>query len=393
MKDLCIDEFFYSNFDPWSDRFNLVSVNDHKILKDLWFLIEDGQLLTKNQANLLCRLLQKYKNNFVSENVDLEKLIENQKWQKEFRVIDLTKKIYAEIDSDGLIRICLKFPYSLKSKFDELFVESKEKNFSYWDDEQKVRKIEIYKINFLQILEFAIDHKLQIDKTIWNLADEIDEIWQNLDQIEKRFNVVKNEIKLVNASVSAQEYFETNQSNTFADNLLLAKELGHICDSVLDSAVLQKICSSDNNLFWTTQLEKFLEIHCQTSIKTCVILDRTSDYKNWLKHFIDLCDRFNIPRSEVKVCFREDSKESEFNQWIKNSNLGGKTDCGRIYIFLASPAKWLYKDIKSFKIILVNSLFPHTNKNTQNLINHHPMVIYVSDSKPSVLKDSIIEEL
>jgi hypothetical protein len=392
MEDLYIDEFFSSTFDPWSERFQSVSPNDHKILSDLWFLLNETQPLTKNQANLLCRLLQKYKSNFLSKNIDIDKIISDQKWKKAFREIDLTRKIYAEVDPDGSIHICLKFPYNLKTKFDELFIESNERNFSYWDDEQKVRKIEIYKINFLQILEFAKDHKLQIDKNIWDLADEIDEIWQNKELIEKRFTAFEGKIQLINASESAQEYFNCNQSETFGDNLLLAKELGHICDFALDS-VFQKICSTDNNLFWTNQLEKFLDIHCQTSIKTCVILDRTSDYKNWLRNFIGLCDRNNIPRSEIKVCFREDSKESEFNQWIKNSNLGGKTDSGRIYIFLASPAKWLYKDIKSFKIVLVNSLFPHTNKNTQNLINHHTMVIYVSDSKPSVSKDSKIEEL
>jgi hypothetical protein len=393
MEDLYIDEFFYSNFDPWSEKFQIVSSNDHKIFRDLWSLIEDDRSLTKSQANLLCRLLQKYKKIFSSTEVDIDKIIENQLWKNPFREIDLTKKIYAEVDNDGVIKICLKFPYSLKSKFDELFSEINERNFSYWDDEQKVRKIEVYKINFLQILEFSKENNFEIDESMWNLADEIDEIWQNKDSIEKLFVVEDNKVLLINASESAQEYFENQKSNMLEDNLLLAKELGHTSDSIIESQTFQKICSTDNNLFWAEQIEKFIDIHLRTSVKTCVILDRTSDYKHWLKSFIDICDKSNISRSEIKVCFREDSKESEFNQWIKDSGLGGKTDSGRIYVFLASPAKWLYKDVRSFKIILINSLFPHTNKNTQNLINHHPLVIYVGDTKPSVSKDNKIEEL
>jgi hypothetical protein len=393
MEDLYIDKFFVENYDPFSDRFRDILPNDSKIFNDLLSILTDNRLLTKNQANLLSRLLQKYKKKFSSSGVDLDNLIERQCWKNPFREIDLTKKVYAEEDKEGTIWICLKFPYNLKSKFDEAIFNSNEKNFSHWDDQNKVRKIDLYKVNFLQILEFSKQYQLEIDQTIWNLADEIDEIWQNKDRLEKKFTIEETKINLVNASESALEYFNSNTTGKFEDNLLMAKELGHTCDSKLTSDIFQKICSVENNLFWINDLRKFLEIHRSISSKSCVILDRTSDYKKWIRDFVSLCDRENISRSEVKVCFREDNRDSVFNQWVRSERLGGKIDSGRIYIFLSTPAKWLYKDSKSFKIVLVNSLFPNTNKNTQNLINCHPLVIYAGDIKPSVLKDSKIEEL
>jgi hypothetical protein len=393
MEDLYIDKFFLETYDPRSDRFQTISLSDSKILRDLWSVLLDQRLLTRNQANLLIRLLQKYKKIFSEHDVDLESILEKQLWRHPFREIDLTKKIYAEEDTDGNIWICLKFPYSLKSKFDEMFVDLNERNFSYWDDQAKVRKIGLYKVNFLQVIEFAKGNHLEIDKTIWDIADEVDEIWQNKDQIEKKFIVENKKINLVNASESALEYFNSNRTGVFEDDILLAKELGHICDSKINSNVFQKICSVENNLFWINDLKKFTEIFKSTTSKSCVILDRTSDYKTWIKKFIAICDEENISRSDIKVCFREDNKDSDFNLWVKDQSLGGKVDSGRICIFLSTPAKWLYKDIQSFKIMLVNSLFPNTNKNSQNLLNHHSLVLYAGDSKPSVSKDSKIEEL
>jgi hypothetical protein len=393
MENLCIDQFFFDVYDPWSERFQGVHQADSKIFRDFWYLAEQNKPFTKNQASLLCKLIQKYKKDFVTPDVDIDKLIKSFKWRTPFREIDMTKKVYSEVDQDGVIWICLKFPYMLKTKFDESFSENGGTPISFWDDEEKVRKINLYKVNFLQILEFAKAHQLELDDSMLDLAGEIDEIWQNKDLIEKKFTVINNDIKLINVSESAQEFFDLNKSNNHNDNLLLAKELGHINVSPIKSKLFDKICSTDNNLFWINNLEKFLEIHKNTTIKTCVILDRTSEYKKWIENLISLCDSYKIDRADIKVCFREDNKDSEFNRWIKESGLGGKVDSGRIYIFLSTPSKWLYKDIKPYKIILVNSLFPYTNKNTQNLINHHPLVLYAGEAKPSVAKDSKIEEL
>jgi hypothetical protein len=393
MNDLYIDETFFKIYNPWSEEFQTVSSSDSKIFRDFWYLIEENKQFTKSQANLLCKLIQKYKKTFDASGFDVNNLLKNYKWKNSFREIDQTKKIYVETDNDGVIWICLKFPYSIKSKFDEHFSTSDDKLYAFWDDDAKVRKVNLYKVNFLHLLEFAKKNNLELDISVLDLADELDEIWQNKEHIEKTFLVKNNKILLSNASEYTLEYFNNNTNDVFEDNLLLAKELGYVCTSNLESKLFNKICCSENNLFWINNLEKFLDIYKSTTSKVCVILDRTSDYKLWIKNFIELFDLTGLDRSEVKVCFREDSKESDFNVWVKDNGLGGKVNTGRIHIFLSTPAKWLYKDIESYKIILVNSLFPYTNKNTQNLINYHSLVIYADEGKPSVSKDSKIEEL
>jgi hypothetical protein len=390
MENLYIDVFFFQEYDPWSTKFIEIDRADSKILNSLWDALSNDAALTKNQASLLCKLIQKYKVNFSKSGVDLDQLLLDQHWSKEFRNIDLTKKISLEKDIDGVMWICLKFPYSLKSKFDEVFGE---KNHSFWDNENRVRKLDLYKNNFLQVLDFAKKHQLEIDNDVINVADQIDEIWQNKDCIEKKSKIDQQEVNLINASESAIEYFNENKTDILEDNLLLAKELGHTLDCLPSSDIVQKICSTENNLFWTNDIKKFLDIHQRTSKKTCIILDRASDYKKWIESFIMESDALSIPREEIKVCFREDKNDSLFNSWIKQNNLGGKVESGRICIFLNTPAKWLYKELKSFKIIIVNSLFPNTNRTTQTLINHYPIVIYTGESKPSMHKESTINEL
>ena len=75
-------------------------------------IINDSEL-TKNQANFLVKILQKYNTHAKAAGLDYNLQLGNPKWKKSFRVLDLSKKIYVEL-RDNKLEICLKFPYQLK---------------------------------------------------------------------------------------------------------------------------------------------------------------------------------------------------------------------------------------------------------------------------------------
>ncbi len=80
--------------------------------------IINGNELTKNQANFLIKLLEKYKTMSAMAGFDYRHQLQDLKWRREFRVLDLSKKIYIELRENKL-EICLKFPYQLKKQFED----------------------------------------------------------------------------------------------------------------------------------------------------------------------------------------------------------------------------------------------------------------------------------
>ncbi len=134
--------------------------------------ILDGSQLTKNQANYIIKLLEKYKNLSAAAGFDYRNDLPNLQWKDSFRVLDLTKKIYVEKRDNGRLEICLKFPYQLKKEFDEeINVNLSNSNrVSHWDHEEKVRRLSFYEFNLISLYEFACRHNFEIDESFMRVV-------------------------------------------------------------------------------------------------------------------------------------------------------------------------------------------------------------------------------
>jgi hypothetical protein len=347
--------------------------------------------LTKNQAGYILKLLNKYKNYLETEGYNLHSLLQSLPWKKDFRVIDNGKKISIEQDADGVLWLCLQFPFSLKTTFDNEFSDIVG---NHWDHDKKLRKIPLYSVNFLKIEQFVEKHDFEMDISFLDYKDQIDDIWQNKEFYEPHSVIVDQTVVIKNANDESQEYWKTQYTGKVGNDLLTAREMGYFLKKDRPENIVEKIAVSNKNLFWLKDIKEFFGLYKSVDSKVCVILDRSSDYFDWLKKFVNTADLQGINRTEIKVCFREDGKpNSPVNQWIRDNSVGGKISDGRIFIFLNSPAKWLYKDLDSFKIITTNGLFPFTSKTLQSLLSHHSCVINISEAKPSKQREIEIEEL
>ena len=179
-------------------------------------------------------------------------------------------------------------------------------------------------------------------------------------------------------------------------DMFLSKSMGFplLLDQPTNDLV-EKICSSSEKTFWINELSKFFEIQKQIDDTSVIVLDRnTKNMLNWLTNFVELSNKFNIPRSDIKVCFRDsDTTSSELNQWIKKEGLGGKVKDGKIFIFLHKPAKWLFKEKIDVKITLTNSFIPVNEPTTAKWFKAHYCNIILSEIKPTESKDKRIVEL
>ncbi len=357
--------------------------------------IEDSGQLTKNQANYILKILEKYKNISAMAGFNYSQHLANLQWKQPFRVLDLSKKIYVEYGKDNKLEICLRFPYQLKKEFDdEINVNVANSNrVSHWDQEDKVRRLSFYDFNLIALYEFALKHNFEIDDTFMSVLADVEEIWQNADSVIPYCEVTPTGVQLNNTSEEIQEWWRNTYTQTYGDDLLLAKSMGFLLQKT-PNTMAEKIACSTENTFWIKSNESFFSLYKSIAGKVCIILDRTSNTLQWLQQFIADADKNEVSRDEIKVCFR-DSKTSDtgINNWIKTAGVGGKVETGRILIFESKPAKWLFKENNDVKLLVTNNIYPPTNTLAKEWFQSHPCVIYLGDIKPSEQRGQKIVEL
>jgi len=355
-------------------------------------IINSGEL-TKNQANFLIKLLEKYKTMSAMAGLDYGSKLADLKWRSPFRVLDLSKKIYVELRENKL-EICLKFPYQLKKEFeDEIERRETLHAHSFWDADDKVRRLDFYHYNLITLYEFVCKHNFEIDDTFMNVLSDVEEIWQNSEDAIPSSEYETYGVQLKNASDETVEWWQSNKAGSISKDLLLAKSMGFLYQEKPRNLV-EKIAASQENSFWIKTNQDFFELSKSFSGKICVLLDRSSATLPWLQNFVADAEKSGIDREEIKVCFR-DNKESTtgLNEWIKVAGVGGKVETGKILIFESKPAKWLFKSTNDVTLLVTNNIFPPTNTMARDWFMCHPCVIYLGDTRPTETKGQKIVEL
>ena len=355
-------------------------------------IINSGEL-TKNQANFLIKLLEKYKTIAAVAGLDYGSKLADLKWQRPFRVLDLSKTIYVELRENKL-EICLKFPYQLKKEFeDEIASREALHTHGFWDSEDKVRRLDFYHYNLIALYEFACKHNFEIDDSFMIALADIEEIWQRQDDIIPHSTAIDNFVLLQNCSEDIQEWWYKHWTRDSNSDLLLAKSMGYPYTGIPHTAI-EKIAASQENSFWMKTNQEFFQLAKSCPGKICVLLDRSSATLPWLQSFVADAEKSGVSREEIKVCFR-DNKESTtgLNDWIKIAGVGGKVETGRILIFESKPAKWLFKASNDVTLVVTNNIFPPTNTMARDWFACHPCVIYLGDTKPTETKGQKIVEL
>ena len=388
IEDIFIKFYDLALIDEWP-----MQPQDLTASGSFYSVIIQGKELTQNQANFILKLLAKYQNFAVRSAFDYRALLQDPKWKHPFRVLDLSKKIFVEKDSDGTVWVCAKFPYQLKKEFDSEF-EDKNLNTwnNSWDHEKKLRKFSVYDINLIQLYEFSIKNNFEIDETFMITLGEVEEIWQNQEDVLP-FSTVDNNVVLHNCSEETKEWFQNNSNGEIYSDLLLAKSMGYLYRGKPQN-IVEKIASTSLNTFWIKTNKELLNLYSLINDRMVIVLDRTANRLEWLDQFLKDSDEYNISRDDIRVCFRENKDQhTGLNEWIKLNGVGGSVAGGRIIIFESKPAKWLFKEQEHVKIVVSNNLYPATNQLTKDWFNSCPCVIYLGDIKPSEQRGQKIVEL
>lgn len=386
-----IEDIFLEFYDFVISRGIPLQKQDDAPLVSFYGVLISGEQLTEAQGNYVLKILHKYKNFVSIHGLDYSSKLVSPTWKNSFRVLDTSKKVYVETDAAGAIWVCLKFPYQLKKAFEESLHSVK--IASVWDAEARVRRINLYTCNLVQVGEFVHQHGFEIEDSFLTVLGQVEEIWTNQNKISPASIISNNSVELVNANEDAISFWNLNKTNNIETDLLLAKSMGFLLDKKPET-VIERIAATKPNQYWVKDNASLLSLCNQIDGKVCIILDRVGNSTAWLKEFAASIDQCNINRDTVKVCFRaEKNDSSDLNEWVKENGFGGKIDEEKFLIFNHKPAKWLFKETNSVKILVSNNLYPSTNAVTREWFNSHPLVIYVGNIKPSEQRNNNIVEL
>lgn len=379
-------EYIEEEFIKFYNSVNLysLSLKEANACESFYDLCISHSAFTEKQAIYLKLILKKYHPGYDT----------TLNFRHPFRILDERKIVYVkEEDQEEKIAIAFKFPYHFLETFDKEFETSGSySKFTYWDPEEKARKIELHNANYLKICNFVNEHGFFKEPSFLELEAYLQEAINRQDEAIPYSIFEGNSVSLQNAEESSVEFFLNNKKNHKDTDALLAKIMGFPVKLVKkDKTQIEHLVSSNKQFFWLKDIEKFFSILKTIKTKTCIMLDRDDEQKIWLKNFIEKAQK-HIPEKKIKICFRESQeKDPKFNQWVKETGLGGKVDQGDVYIFQHKPPKWILNEKHNMLFIATTMINPPSNLLTQDFFLSNPCVIHLTDVRPTEWRKTIVE--
>lgn len=395
LKSLYIEDIFIEFFKVITAANIAVPQNEYMACHKFYDICTSDEQLTEKQANYIITLLKKYKSKVVDSNFDYSDALSDPKYKKQFRIIDETRKVWIDKDDTGTYVINLQFPYSLKNLFDEEIEKNLYLGSSKWDHTNRIRIVELTNINFLKIFDFVNSNGFIIDESVYDFLAYLENLYDNERIHLPRSYYLDDELIVNFLNEESKIYFEQKKKEDIQKNVFLAKLMGYpLVTDKKDLSTIEKISTHKETTFWLKNHNDFFDMYKSLDHKICIILDRNIIIRDWIEVFVKQAEENNVDRSDIKVCWRADkSDETGFNQWIKDSNLGGSVATGKIFIFNHKPGKWIFKDDEEYKIVVLTNITPPTNLIVNDWVESHPCVIYLTDIKPTTRGKKKVVEL
>jgi len=254
LKILAYNDYFWAN--P-SMIGNTTVIKPHpKDLSTVKSLAESQYAWTEKQAKLALVLLKRYLTKFQAHGMDIKDLLDNPKYDDDFRVISFDKSIEKYIDENNVTKIEMRFPYN--KKVIQLIRCVKDKRglpgmYAQYDGESKKwtflhTDVTAY---YLTLIAVRYDFKFSDD----SLLNDYEEIKKEIMGHRKpTARLIGGEIVLSDAPESLEEYWNTNLKNKPTLHQLDSLKNFNIKSNGIDvpaqTIVGKKIAHNNNHILW-----------------------------------------------------------------------------------------------------------------------------------------------
>jgi hypothetical protein len=206
LKILAYNEYF------WNDHIK-GAVNPHpKDRETVRSLAEAQYAWTEKQAKLAVVILKRYQTKFQASGINIKPLLDDPKYEDEFRVINFNKCIKKYKDDQGLIKIELHFPYD--KKIIQLIRCLKDKRdlpgvYASYDGESKKWTMLHTDVTAYYLTLIAVRYDFEF------LSPELIDDYEKIKSIvvghrKPAARIVDNEILIDHATESLTEYWHSN---------------------------------------------------------------------------------------------------------------------------------------------------------------------------------------
>lgn len=376
------DTFFLTLADA-TDKFQKCKVpaRDKKILLSFLKIFQKNLFLTKNQANLLVKILKENKKEFETFSMFNDDLIESPKWSRPFRMFETVKKIYTK--KHNLYDFFVEFSYNPKIKqlITDTLLKSK---YNKMSSESNIISITFTEENLYNIIKTLTPYNFEIEENLLNFYNDI-------EQIKKNKSLALDGLGLENFYKKAL-IEDIGLEDIDNELLLLDRQLryGFTKSPLKNPEILPELIASrtshkvwiDRNLVELSGLIDSLKILKRSPL--LIILDShdTADNFQNLTKLNEILTLFNM---SIDVYFRLNSSTGhDFNLYISenklNKTLDKNSDCAILCnsklpkFFLNS--EWYPKSVISFS--------SNFNLKISSWCDAVDLIIYYTDKQPII---------
>lgn len=363
----------------------ITSTKDFAVIRSFYDTLRNYSLLTEKQRNFILALMHKYQTDSANSGLEYGVDLQYPVWRTEVRTLDTSKKMWIE-NYEGIWTVRFKFPFSFKEIFSENFPNRSELQY---DSVTKTKFGDVCMLDMAECIQKAIEYEFEIDQSVNEIIDEIITIQEEKYNYLPHSVIENNRVILKNTSKSADNFWEQHNTSNLDKDIFMARKLGYFLKDPNEDDLLQKLCSKSSNLFWLKGQEQLINIITRIEQwPVMIILDRACDTKKWVTNFVNAMEEVGFDTSKICIVSRKSNKnplEKQFNDWIKETRLGGPVENSDIFICNHKPPSWAFTNTFIPQVVVSNALVENLNGHMDYLKKSHTG-IYLSDFKPTKIK-------
>jgi hypothetical protein len=355
--------------------------------------VMSGRALTEKQGQLAIRLLDKYKQQFLSAGFkDILEDIKSPNFKKPFRIVENKKTVFIE---DNKISIKFPFDQTLVTALREISNLSTFCKPSF-DGEAKLWRMELNEDSLSFVENNLIPKEFEISSEIMNLIEQIQVVRENMEDFVPI--LVKNHEKYeIKNSIVHNQYdnlLEAVIDSVKKSILVFDEKIYQELEEEIQKNPVVKLLTMNSNSFLINNQdhskEQLISLIKKFNTTVAVFFEDDVTPETLIQWYESLLNS-DVKPEEIAVYFRKNSdNDNGFNQLIKNLGLNKEAHDEKVkWMFLSSKyPKSLFKSGKIADICVMVDRHISTHYTTINIANNSLLHIRYANKNIASLESS-----